>query len=374
MRQPSDQPDDWTIQRERIIGMGESSAHKSYYPLLQQRIAELERFRALFDETNDMVMIIRASDHKYLDANRACSEQLEYESSDLLAREVGVVIAPSEQKQFRKILDYARSSGRQERFETVMITSAGREFPTEVSIRMVRLDDDEYGIIVARDIRERKAYESALVTAHKKLNLINFLTRNDIKTQVFIVRAYLDVLRQNVSTPDTASTLEKLKDATIEIQRQIELAENYRDMGAQNPRWQNFNEVFLYALSHLPPLTITRKNSIKGLEIHADPLLEKGLLHLLDYLQKQGDVNSEIILDQVETNTGLKIILEKTDREILRDEKNHIFGWEKTKGSTQDLFIVREILAITSILIKETGKSDTLRFELVIPSEGYRLR
>jgi len=39
--------------------MGETSVHKSYYPLLQQRLAELERFRALIDETHDMILVVK---------------------------------------------------------------------------------------------------------------------------------------------------------------------------------------------------------------------------------------------------------------------------------------------------------------------------
>ena len=42
MRKLSDENPDWDSQRMKIIGLGESSMRKSYYPELQQRIRDLE--------------------------------------------------------------------------------------------------------------------------------------------------------------------------------------------------------------------------------------------------------------------------------------------------------------------------------------------
>src|SRR5258707_15769672 len=43
MKNPSD---DWEEVRRKILGLGDSSVHKTHYPSLRQRLAELERFRA----------------------------------------------------------------------------------------------------------------------------------------------------------------------------------------------------------------------------------------------------------------------------------------------------------------------------------------
>lgn len=42
MKEPSSKLPDWHNQRQKIIGLGESSIRKSYYPELQQRLSELE--------------------------------------------------------------------------------------------------------------------------------------------------------------------------------------------------------------------------------------------------------------------------------------------------------------------------------------------
>ncbi|HSQ94431.1 MAG TPA: PAS domain S-box protein, partial [Methanoregula sp.] len=54
MKKPSDEEPDWNSQRMKIIGLGESSIRKSYYPELQQRLDELlknnEELNAAYQE------------------------------------------------------------------------------------------------------------------------------------------------------------------------------------------------------------------------------------------------------------------------------------------------------------------------------------
>ena len=55
MKKPSEPPSSFELTRNRIIGLGERTARKSYYPQLQQRIRELKqselRYRALFEDS-----------------------------------------------------------------------------------------------------------------------------------------------------------------------------------------------------------------------------------------------------------------------------------------------------------------------------------
>jgi hypothetical protein len=50
MKKPSDIEENWESQREKIIGLGERSLRKTYYPELQQKLDQLERFRAARSE------------------------------------------------------------------------------------------------------------------------------------------------------------------------------------------------------------------------------------------------------------------------------------------------------------------------------------
>lgn len=372
MQPHSETPEELSSLRDRIIGLGETSVHKSYYPELQERMEELERFRALLDEATDLIMVIRIANFQCVDMNHAFSSLLGYACTRRDPKDFFAIFPDEARDRMQAFMKTAAESPQQEKIETVIRTISGEFIEIELSLRLVTFHSERFGVIVARDIRERKKNESALLTAQKKLSLIYFLTRNDIKSKTFVVRAYLDVLRQIAKHPEETVVIEKLTHTTEQIQRDIEYAETYQDMGAQEPTWQHFNDVLLYAVSHLPPITISRKTVLTGIEIHADLLLEKGLMHLMEFIYMQGKASGEVTISHTESARGLHLIFEKQGAEILPGKKETLFLWNPEKNSAQNLFFIREILEITSIAIHETGNAGTLRFEILVPKEAYR--
>ncbi|HCG03896.1 MAG TPA: histidine kinase [Desulfovibrio sp.] len=57
--------------REKLIGLGQGSTRKSYYPELRERIQQLELFRALLESAGDGVLLLAADTLMVLDANGA---------------------------------------------------------------------------------------------------------------------------------------------------------------------------------------------------------------------------------------------------------------------------------------------------------------
>ncbi len=78
MPKPSNPTDDhtWELRRDQIIGLGERSFRKSYYPELRRNLSRLERFRALLDFAGDIVLLIALPDGEMIDANAAVAETL----------------------------------------------------------------------------------------------------------------------------------------------------------------------------------------------------------------------------------------------------------------------------------------------------------
>ena len=72
----SDPQDDWEARKDRVIGLGERSFRKSYYPQLRQNLDRLERFRALLDRTSDFVILVGLDDGTVADANAALGRLL----------------------------------------------------------------------------------------------------------------------------------------------------------------------------------------------------------------------------------------------------------------------------------------------------------
>lgn len=159
MKKPSDSPPaapDPQL-REKIIGLGEHSFKKSYYPELMLRVAELERFRALLDQSNDAVYLLSLPSGRIIDAN------------DLACRHLGVSPGRMRELTHRDFLG-ARSSEQLEEMirtgvekSTFTATLCGRhEIPVEVTMKVVVLGSDAFAVLVARDITERLQAAAAM--------------------------------------------------------------------------------------------------------------------------------------------------------------------------------------------------------------------
>jgi PAS domain-containing protein len=85
MKKPSDIEENWESQREKIIGLGERSLRKTYYPELQQKLDQLERFRALLDQSNDCIFLIHVPTGSFIDVNESACRQLGCSRQEVLA-------------------------------------------------------------------------------------------------------------------------------------------------------------------------------------------------------------------------------------------------------------------------------------------------
>ena len=61
--------------RNRIIGLGERSIKKNYYPTLRYQADELERFRAILDRTKELIILIEKE--KIIDINQRALDVLD---------------------------------------------------------------------------------------------------------------------------------------------------------------------------------------------------------------------------------------------------------------------------------------------------------
>ena len=67
----------------RLLGFGEHSVSKSYYPELRRRLEELERFRSLLDQTGDAIFLVDVATGRIADAAGAAGAMLRQERGDL---------------------------------------------------------------------------------------------------------------------------------------------------------------------------------------------------------------------------------------------------------------------------------------------------
>jgi PAS domain S-box-containing protein len=156
----SDPQDLWNSQREKIIGLGERSLRKTYYPELQQKLDELERFRALLDQSNDAIFLIDVLSGRFFDVNESACRQLDCSREEVLARRWDQFFPEEGVARTMESLATGLEQGwDRDTITTAMRPRSGEELPVEITIRIVIFNKELYGVAVVRDITERKRAE-----------------------------------------------------------------------------------------------------------------------------------------------------------------------------------------------------------------------
>ncbi|MCM2359871.1 MAG: SpoIIE family protein phosphatase [Geobacteraceae bacterium] len=170
MKRPSDPGDTWSSQREKIIGLGERSLRKTYYPELQQKLDELERFRALLDQSNDCIFLLQIPSLAFVDVNDSACRQLGCSRQQLLSLPLDNFFPAEAALRVRELVAFGHAEGRdQDTITTQLYKCSGGELPVEITIRLVSFHKNLYGVAVARDLTERKRAEKVLLENSRML-------------------------------------------------------------------------------------------------------------------------------------------------------------------------------------------------------------
>ena len=335
-----------------------------------------EKFKNLFENAEAAILIM--DDRVFLDCNRRT------ESMYGCPRETMLGHTPAEHSPERQPdgrLSSMRSAelirkalaGEPQTFEWVHLRCDGTPFNAEVRLNRVLLGGTYYIQAIVQDITERKKAENALQTVTKKLALLNTITFSEIRNAVFALNAYL-TLEKSAEAAETGNQyLAKEEELVRKITKSLTFAKSYQDLGVRPPLWQNVNQTFIYAISHLDLSRIDRTVGVEGLEIYADPLLERVFFLLSENVLVHAKTATRVTIGYQLRDDQLLLFFEDNGHGIPAGIKEKIFerGFGVQRG--MELFLAREILSITGITIRETGtEGEGARFELAVPKGAFR--
>jgi len=200
---------DWETLREKIIGFGEKSVRKSYYPRLQESMAELERFRKLLDCTDDAIFLVKIPGGELVDANRSACVRLGYSTRDIPGHMVYDLLPGELHNVFHGILegdeDRVTMDGR-------LLKRDGDEVPVEIKVNILDFKGDRYAVLVARDISERLRMESELMKSLREKEVLLSEIHHRVKNNLQIISSLLSLQSHGIDDPSCRSLLSESQD------------------------------------------------------------------------------------------------------------------------------------------------------------------
>lgn len=226
------------------------------------------------------------------------------------------------------------------------------------------------GVIV--DISERKMVEEALQLANRKLNLLSTITRHDVLNMLTAQIGLIASLRETDDPSEVPGLLARMEATADTIQQQIAFTKDYQEIGVHSPSWQNVREAIERAIPPGGSLAPLVGEELRGIEVYADPLLERVFFNLVENSRRHGG-SGRIRIHGNERKEGYAIVCEDDGEGVPVGMKELIFEQGYGRNTGYGLFLAREILSITGLSILETGvPGKGARFEIAVPRGAVR--
>ncbi|HPP76641.1 PAS domain S-box protein [Methanospirillum sp.] len=227
-----------------------------------------------------------------------------------------------------------------------------------------------YGSVISfLDIGEQRLMSHALTMVNKKLSLMTSITRHDVKNSLTALKGYLYLMAEEIDKESAKELLARIVSITNDIERKIIFTSTYQNIGAESPQWQTISDL----MNGIKTEKIAVVHELDGLEVFADQMLGLVFENLIQNSLMHGEKVQHIFLHPRRDGQDLTIIYEDDGVGIPESEKENIFQRGYGKNTGFGLFLIREILSITGLSIRECGIfGEGARFEILVPHGAYR--
>ncbi len=276
---------DFEQQRDKIIGLGENSFKKSYYPELQQKILEIEtaylNISNVFSSINDAIVIHDEDGEIYL-LNKQAEELFNLKSEDKNRYRLFDLF--SDKLNYVELLEIWKDIKKgHAKIVNMIVRPLNRniEFQVQTSINRVYWYGKNLLVAVLRDFSDRAKFEEELVSARESAEKSEKALAAIIENIPFAVFAYtLDgriLMVNNLSEVYTKYSRYELLNMNIE-----ELDIEFSLEGGNQKKWESIKDTgFVQFVSSL----YKKDNEKLLIEVNITSLVYKGKQILLSVVQ-----------------------------------------------------------------------------------------
>jgi PAS domain S-box-containing protein len=142
----------------------EEALHDAMIELEQRVGTEVARFRAVLDQAGETILVIEPRTRGLLDLNDTACRALGYTREELLKKtmdDIQVGAVPWQDRELSELSESSLSA------EQLYCRKDGSTFPVEVTVSLRRFIGEDYLVVVAREITERKQMEAQLAQSER---------------------------------------------------------------------------------------------------------------------------------------------------------------------------------------------------------------
>ena len=332
-----------------------------------------ERYRAIFETTGTGMIVVGEASEIVL-VNSEFERMSGFTKDELVGKRKWTELMHPED--LGRVADYHRarmkdSSAAPTTYQFRGIDKDGRTHHLMAFVTV--LPGTRRTLVSVLDLTEMKHHEEALHQANKKLSLLGGITRHDILNQLSVMYGYVELARENEQDPAEREKLDKALASGDMIRRHLEFSRDYQSMGTVRPDWTDVHAVVNRVFRSLDLKGVRLRNDTKGLQVFADPMLEKVFYNLIDNTQRHSGGAKNIRVSHLMKGDDLVIVYEDDGKGVPEQDKDVIFERGTGDHTGFGLYLAREILGITGMTIKESGiAGEAARFEIMAPRGAYK--
>ncbi|HNX16917.1 MAG TPA: PAS domain S-box protein [Methanoregula sp.] len=305
-------------------------------------------------------------------ANKAAITGLGYTNEEISQLTLADLFPVPVTESWSDIWDYLKNEGTITQ-NSVIIRKDGVRIPIEIVIRYLEYHKNEFACCFCRDISERTRMEHTLYLANKKLNVLTSLTRHDIQNKITVLLGYLGRAQKREKDPVISEYLDRQEQAVKAIREEISITRDFKDLGIDPPDWLNIRIIASEAAKKFSDSPVKLVIDLTDLFVYADRQLGRVFFRLFENAVQSQNPPQNIRVFSREEPERYVIVVEYDGPGISQDDKDRIFDPGCEESGLKGLFIIREILSLTDITLKETGEpGKQTRFEIGIPPISFR--
>jgi PAS domain S-box-containing protein len=209
------------------------------YKRIEKALTESEeKYRALVDNITEVIFTL--NDHGIITyITPAILPMSGYSPEEMLGHQFEEFVHGDDLVSFTNGLEKSQE-GSTLPFEFRLVAKGGGLHWVHASGKPVKHPDAPAGYQgMITDIHERKRAEDTLRRANKQIILLNSITRHDILNGITKLLAYFEIAKHHTKDEKQLELLDKEREVTNTIQRQITFTRDYQNIGIRPPQWKN---------------------------------------------------------------------------------------------------------------------------------------